>query len=554
MSVDDLIGSTSAPDMDVTSAAQRLVYGLVSAPWGQVSPSVYETGRVVSLTPWLTGHVPRLRYLLETQRPDGGWGAPDDGYALVPTLSATEAILATLCRGTDEAALAERAGRGLRFLFRRLGGDGGLTGAGLPDMPAIELIAASLVGLINRHLEAPPASLEDWRDRRLSLPPGLDDTKLGLIRAALGSGIEVPEKLKHALEIAGDVAVGLDTIRPEPTGTIGASPAATAAWLGGTEPPDPSNVARWHLETVVDLLGGPVPCGIPITVFERAWVLSGLVRAGIPVTVPAELVLSLTAPLGPRGAPAAAGLPADADTTSGALFALALLGAPHPPDLLRAYETETHFCTWPGEDGLSVSTNAHVLEAFGQYAAVRPDAAARYRTTIGKLSVWLCRQQRPAGSWFDRWHASPYYATACAALALHDFGDRAVDRADDTAVDTAGDTAVDRAVDRAVRWVLRTQRADGSWGRWGGTAEETAYAVQILSLTGSLTGPVSDECGQAVKRGHAHLLSGADELDGPPLWHDKDLYLPAAVVRAAVLAALHLGAAPRGAGRFVSKR
>jgi hypothetical protein len=353
----------------------------------------------------------------------------------------------------------------------------------------------------------------------------LDETKLGLIRAALESGIEVPEKLKHVLEVAGGLAVGLATIRPEPTGTIGASPAATAAWLGDREPPDPSNAARWHLETVVDLHGGPVPCGLPITVFERAWVLSGLLRAGIPVTVPAELVLSLTAPLGPLGAPAAAGLPADADTTSGALFALALLGAPHPPDLLRAYETETHFCTWPGEQGLSVSTNAHVLEAFGQYAAVRPETAARYQPTIGKLSVWLCGQQRSDGSWLDRWHASPYYATACVALALHSFGD----------------AASAAAVERAAQWVLATQRADGSWGRWAGTAEETAYAVWILSLMG----PGPDEREQAAARGHGYLLLAADLSDGPPLWHDKDLYLPTAIVRAAVLAALHLGRAHR---------
>jgi Squalene-hopene cyclase C-terminal domain/Prenyltransferase and squalene oxidase repeat len=529
VSVGDLVGHAApdldAPDLDLIGAAQQLVHGLVSTPWGQVSPSVYETGRVVSLTPWLTGHARRLDYLMEAQRPDGGWGAPDDGYALVPTLSATEALLATLRRGTDRADLADRADRGLRILFHRMSGDGGLTAAGLPDMPAIELIATYLVTGINQRLADPPTGLEEWRDRRLRPPAGLDETMLGSIRAALTAGIEVPEKLKHALEIAGDAAVGLRTISPERTGTIGASPAATAAWLGGTEPPDPSNVARWHLETVVDRHNGPVPCGIPITVFERAWVLSGLVRAGISVTVPAELVLSLTAPLGPLGTPAAAGLPADADTTSGALFALALLGAPHPPDLLRAYETDTHFCTWPGEQGASVSTNAHVLEAFGQYAAVRPDTAARYRPVIGKLSAWLCGQQRPDGSWLDRWHASPYYATACAAFALHAFGD------------TAGDTALVSVLDRALRWVLETQRADGSWGRWGGTAEETAYAVQILSLIG----PGSVEGERAVARGHRHLLGAVDVRDGPPLWHDKDLYLPVAIVRAAVLAALHLG-------------
>ncbi len=77
--------------IDVASAADELVRGLMLQPWGQVSPSVYETGRLVTLAPWLVGHRDRVAYLIGTQRPDGAWGALD-GYALVPTLSATEAF------------------------------------------------------------------------------------------------------------------------------------------------------------------------------------------------------------------------------------------------------------------------------------------------------------------------------------------------------------------------------------------------------------------------------------------------------------------------------
>ncbi|MFD0852887.1 hypothetical protein ACFQ07_11655, partial [Actinomadura adrarensis] len=45
---------------------------------------------------------------------------------------------------------------------------------------------------------------------------------------------------------------------------------------------------------------------------------------------------------------------------------------------------------------------------------------------------------------------------------------------------------------------------------------------------------------RAVRRGHAWLMHSLDGPDGPPLWHDKDLYLPSAIVRAYVLAAIHL--------------
>ncbi|MGI8335410.1 prenyltransferase/squalene oxidase repeat-containing protein [Actinomadura scrupuli] len=527
MTIDDRV------ELDVSQAAQRLLDGLLEEPWGQVSASVYETGRLVTLAPWLTGHADRVAFLIATQRPDGGWGPPDGGYALVPTLSATEALLSAV-RGAEVPDPAQlRAARdGLGALARWLG-DG--VGPPLPDMPAVELIIPSLITLINEHLDADP-SLADpalgdpfrYADPtpggdvrlpggRLPTPAGAGVRTLAAIRAALGAGFEVPEKLMHALEIAGDTAHGLPAIGPEVTGTIGASPAATAAWLGGREPPEPAHPARHYLEAAARPHRGPVPCGLPITVFERAWVVSTLIRAGLPITVPAQLVRSLQAGLGRGGTPAAAGLPADADTTAGALYALALLGAPHEPDMLWAFETETHFCTWPGEDGRSVSTNAHVLEAFGQYAAEFPGAAPRYTATMGRLATWLREQQRPDGSWLDRWHASPYYATACAALALHRFGG----------------AESQASVRHAAQWLLTGQRADGSWGLWEGTAEETAYAVQILLLTGAVP------CDQAVARAGAHLLAGS-AAHGPAMWHDKDLYLPTAIVHATVLGAIHL--------------
>ena len=140
--------------------------------------------------------------------------------------------------------------------------------------------------------------------------------------------------------------------------------------------------------------------------------------------------------------------------------------------------------------------------------------AGRHRATVRKLTGCLVAHQDADGSWTDRWHASPYYATACCALALARVGaDRPVP-----------------ALRRAARWVLATQRPDGSWGRWSGTAEETAYALQILVHTGAAAE-------HAVVRGYRYLVATADQPDHPPLWHDKDLYAPHAIIQAAVLAA-----------------
>jgi squalene cyclase len=142
----------------------------------------------------------------------------------------------------------------------------------------------------------------------------------------------------------------------------------------------------------------------------------------------------------------------------------------------------------------------------------------------------LAERQEPDGRWADRWHASAYYATYCVLLAL---------------VDHAPGAAARAAVDRAVGWLLATQRADGSWGRWGGTAEETAYAVLALAGAGR---PDDTRVAAAIVRGRHRLSEWDGRADGPALWHDKDLYRPTLIVHAAVLAASWSDGESAGAG------
>jgi hypothetical protein len=498
----------------VAPTVRDLFDSMTRDPWGQTSPSVYETGRLVTLAPWLAGHAERVRWILAGQQPDGAWGAPD-GYALVPTLSAVEALLST---GHQAAGAVERGLRALATLIPGL--------AAVPDTPAADLLVPVLIGQVNDHL-----GRAGGRRPPLPLPAGIDGRRLAAVRRLLLSGAPVPDKLLHAAEAVADLVRAAPTVHPVPAdaagggaGSVGASPAATAAWLatrpGGGDP------TRRYLETVVRLRGGPVPCAAPVAVFERSWVLSTLARAGVPFTAPHTMVRDLAAALGPDGTAAGPGLPADADTTSVALFALTLLGVPVDPGCLWRYRVDAHFCTWPGENGISVTTNAHVLDALGAHVATAGVSISDTVTTVvDRLAMWLCDHQRSDGSWIDRWHASLYYATSCCVLALDRFG-----RTGRSA------RAVGPALDRALAWVLDTQRDDGSWGRWAGTTEETAYAMHVL--LGTRRSP-DFRVARAAARGHAYLLEALDE-PGPPLWHDKDLYRPAAIVRAYAVAALHL--------------
>ncbi|WCN79807.1 prenyltransferase/squalene oxidase repeat-containing protein [Micromonospora sp. LH3U1] len=496
----------------VADAARELIAGLGLRPWGQVAASVYETGRLVAVAPWLTGHHQRIAFLLRSQRPDGAWGPPE-GYALVPTLSATDALLAALADGRAGTELLAPVARGLGALVGTLLPTDART---LPDTPALDLIVPALVDTINDRLAGLERATADRLPRPpLPLPAGLNRDRLRAVRSAVAAGTALPPKLAHFYEILDATPAGAG-----PTLTaVGASPAATATWLTAAGPAA-GPAAHAFLQTLIRDGGGPVPCPAPITVFERAWVLSGLRRAGVAINPPTSVLASLTAATSAQGIATGDGLPTDADTTAVSLDALARLGRPADPASLWAYETTGGFCTWPGEDGFSVTTNAHVLDAFGQHLTRHPDADARYHRTVDRLSAVLPGHQRADGAWQDRWHASPYYATACCVLALTEFGRSA---------------AAAEAVDRAAGWVLNSQRADGSWGRWNGTAEETAYALQVL-LAVPATVPWVDD---ALARGHTYLHESADR-EHPPLWYGKELYCPTVIVRAAVLAACRL--------------
>jgi hypothetical protein len=326
--------------------------------------------------------------------------------------------------------------------------------------------------------------------------------------------------LLHSLEVIGAPAQGAHSVETAQDG-VGCSPAATATWLGDSAIRANHHQSVRYLEAA-QAQNGAVPVATPLALFERAWVLASLAEAGLATTAEFGLVESIHAAFGEFGAAGGPGLPADADDTATALYALALVGRPRSPDCLWAYQVGEHFSCFTAERTASTSANAHVLQAFGACLAPGLPERSRYLEAITKLVAWLLDHQETDGAWRDKWHASPYYATKCCAVALVDYG---------------GEAGA-AAVSRAVWWVLETQRHDGSWGCWAGTCEETAYAMQIL-LRANDTGADDDAIAGAAARGRAFLQAEVNR-EHPPLWHDKDLYTPLRIVRAEVLAALHL--------------
>lgn len=360
--------------------------------------------------------------------------------------------------------------------------------------------------------------------------PSQDKKRLAQLRTAVRLGKPLPIQIFHSLEVFGNELDDLHDVR-DVNGVFGGSPAATITMVKHS--PKHQQRAIASLSEMAASLGGALPTATQLSIFERSWLLHHLIQAGMPL--PNHLTRTtaeyFAACLGARGASFTLGQVPDADNSAMVLCVLSDLGYLIEPSCLFTYEDETCFRCYDGERNPSVSTNAHILEAFGKHMTRYRLSIPKYEQAIAKISTYLLSAQQQDGSWFDKWHASPYYATACSVLALQRFG-----KSDKVA-----------ALKRAIAWVLCTQRDDGSWGFWCGTLEETAYALQLLLLAGEFEDTVALR--KAVRRGERflkkHLNTPPNESVYMPLWHGKELYAPRRIVRAAVLSALYLCATNR---------
>jgi hypothetical protein len=138
----------------------------------------------------------------------------------------------------------------------------------------------------------------------------------------------------------------------------------------------------------------------------------------------------------------------------------------------------------------------------------------RQHVIAQKLVKFLTDSRSGDDHWLDKWHVSPYYATAHALFAL---------------LEAAPDVCL-----KAFTFLKNSQREDGSWGWFDqGTPEETAYAVQAL-----MAAPAAERAGFETNLVRAEQY--LNETDGEPvipMWVGKTLYAPEAVIDSAVLSA-----------------
>lgn len=470
---------------------------------GRMMPTAYDTAWVARLAEidepigkqaldWIRAH----------QLEDGSWGANEPYYhhdRAISTLAAVN-VLAQQGDSQDQIRLAQAKGALKKAL-------GGLDSDPAGETIGFEMIAPTLVneahslGIIDHQATKAIEHLAPKRSAKLAvLPDGMINRFVTVAFSSEMAGFDG----QHLLDI-GELQ--------ESNGSVGTSPSATVYFTLYVRRGD-SKALNYLREVTVD---GTAPDVEPFEVFELAWALWNLMLTDV---VEDELLLlcqphldSLEVAWEPgRGVGHTIDYTLkEGDDTSVSYEVLTHFGRAVDLEAVLNYEHVYYYRCFELESTPSISTNIHVL------GALRESGRDKNHPSVQKVLNFLKNVRTNEAFWFDKWHASPYYATGHSIIACADY---------------ANDL-----VDNAISWILRTQNSDGSWGYYTPTAEETAYCLQSLVTW--------KRCGHHVPSG---ILKRATEWlfrhrnpPYPPLWIGKCLYCPELVVRSAILSALVLG-------------
>lgn len=475
---------------------------------GKMSEVAYDTAWVALLYDLdrnLSGNA--LSWICENQLEDGSWGVkePFDYHdRVINTLAAMVALTKQGRRFKDRNQIE----RGLSALekitdkaFQKKMIDPDRATAGFEMLVPVLMGEAEELGLVQPQRETILAQLATQRTVKLELL----------------SGRKISRYLSAAFcaEMAG--FDGLDMLDiaqlQESNGSIGHSPSATAYYLMHIKPDDKSALA--YLHNFASPNGGALDLA-PFEVFETAWVLwnfsllkewdeetMALIRPKL------DYLKKGWKPGKGIGLSTGYSVP-DGDDTSFVFSVLARFGEPVDIETILSYEEKDRFRTFHYELNSSNSVNIHMLDA------LRAGGMNVECSSVQKILTHLQKVRKQDSYWYDKWHISPYYTTAHAIITCSGYADH--------------------IVQPAVKWILETQRKDGSWGFQFSSAEETAYCLQALytwKQHGGKVPKVVFDSGLAWLKDHA-------EPPYPPLWLGKGLFTADLIVRSAVLSALSL--------------
>jgi halimadienyl-diphosphate synthase len=490
--------------MDINAEIKQLLNEI--GP-GRMSSTAYDTSWVARLVDEDELSNNALLWLSENQLSDGSWGAAEPYNYHDRVISTLAAMIALTYRGRrlhDKAQID----KGLLALENiTSGATSGLAADPKGATAGFEMIVPTLVA------EAESKGIiRQQGDRILGKLGKLRQAKMEQLR-----GRKINRNISPAFsaEMAGDDwhnLLDVDNLQ-ELDGSVSHSPSATAYFAQRLRPHDPR--AMEYLRKWASPTGG-LPNFAPIDIFEIAWSLWNLrLLKSFDIYSPqvrkkVDLLRRAWEPGHGIGTASVCTIK-DGDDTSMVFEVLSTYGVPVDIEAVMHYEEPTHFRCFSFEANPSISTNIHVLGALKTSGLPGSDPRVR------KVLAFLKQNLKDSAFLYDKWHASPYYATAHMLIAC---------------------VAYDQELcTNACRWILKEQRSDGAWGCHGQpTAEETAYCIQALAIWQQHGGDLPEgrlELAANWLKKHLHDAC-------PPLWIGKALYTPHLVVRAAILSALAL--------------
>lgn len=477
---------------------------------GTVTSTTYDTAWLARLGDHdLSLSNPALEWLCEHQLSDGSWGAKDIYYyhdRVICTLSAMLALARQGRRSLDKVQIE----KGLYALERvTAGATGGLASDPNGATVGFEMIVPTLVA------EAEKLGLITQQgDRILGRMAKMRAIKMEKLAGRKINKYVTPAFSAEMAGLDGQGILEADNLQ-EPNGSVANSPSATAYFSTHLRHGD--DRALNYLKKILNPDHG-APAFAPIDIFEVAWTLWNIKIIPNLNDLDETMLKSHLEFLRANWdvdsgiGTASGGTIKDGDDSGLVFEVLAHYGVLGDIEAILRYEEAGHFRCFALESNPSISTNIHILGALRQHGLDKEHPSVR------KIIKFLQSVRQPGGFWFDKWHASPYYATSHAAIIFAGYEDT--------------------QIESAINWMIDTQKEDGGWGYYGASSpEETSYCLQALSIwnlrkdSPALTG--------SIRRAYMWLMENSNKKN-PPLWIGKALYCPSRVVQSSILSAMRL--------------
>lgn len=462
-----------------------------------ISVSAYDTAWLARIPSSKDHTKPKFpetyKWVKENQHSDGSWGAKNVVYYHDRVLCTLSSIIAIYFWDPK----SEQINKGIKYLNKNLKN---LT-KDHHETIGFELIFTGMIRraeVLGMELDFENPIIQKYRKLRRQKLKKIPKKTLYKHKTTVSHSLEF-------LDGESNVDFKKLKIQQEINGSFGNSPSATAFYFIHTK----EKKALKYIKDVLKIFKSGAPGIYPFEIFEKAWVIDNLELANIRVPYMSKRVLNYLYDNWSNKVGISISntfsFP-DLDDTSIVFKVLKNNNYDVSIDVFDFYQRGSNYVTFPYELNPSVSTYVHLL------AAINSCEKGPKRTEITtNVLNFLKKNQHKHGYWTDKWHISPFYTTCHMLIELHKIKDVEM-------------------FSKGLEWLLKSQNEDGSWGWYGGSFEETGYALQVLKFIGRSIDSHQKAIYKAKK-----FIELKDNKKEVHLWVDKALYTPKNIIKSLII-------------------